>query len=89
MFTWDDPLAIYPLRKDDRLTNQGGYFTIHGNNILTLNKRKGAHKYLRMIEIPESAVTSAFEFLDAAGVNTFTMYPDLDGLAKYLNKKYL
>lgn len=88
MFYWDEPVAIYPNRRGDRLTNQGGYFTIHGNNVLPINKMKGNEDYVVKVDLPKAAIDSALEFLELSGINHFTLFPDLDGLAKYLNSKY-
>jgi len=35
-FWWDEPVGLYLIRRVDRLTSQGGYFTIHGNNIKSI-----------------------------------------------------
>jgi hypothetical protein len=88
MFYWDEPIALYPLRKNDRLTNQGGYFTMHGNNILSLELLPKHQEFLRKVHLPKAGTNAAFDFLEIAGINDFTMFPDLDGLAQYLNKKY-
>jgi hypothetical protein len=88
MFYWDEPIALYPLRKNDRLTSQGGYFTIHGNNILPIEDLPNKDQFLRQVFLPHEAVEDARRFLGQAGINDFTMFPDLDGLAKYLNSKY-
>jgi len=88
MFYWDEPVALYPLRKDDRLTNQGGYFTIHGNNILPIEVLPHNKEFLKKILLPSTAISNAIDFLGSAGINDFTMFPDLDGLAEYLNHKY-
>ena len=87
-FWWNEPLALYPIRRVDRLTTQGGYFTIHGNdtrpieNIIPANK-----KIWKQVPIPEEAIAGCELFLEQAGINEFTLFPDLDGLANYLNKK--
>jgi hypothetical protein len=88
-FWWDEPLAIYPIRRVDRLTTQGGYFTIHGNNIKPIdNILAPNNNLLRKIILPNEAIKDAEDFLEMAGINDFTMFPDLDGLAQYLNRKY-
>jgi hypothetical protein len=88
-FWWDEPVAIYPIRRVDRLTTQGGYFTIHGNNVKSIEDivRK-KNNLLRKIVLPQEAIKDAEDFLEMAGINQFTMFPDLDGLAGYLNRKY-
>lgn len=86
---WEQPIALYPIRRVDRLTTQGGYFTIHGKDQRPIEKMIPANKRIwKKIDLPISAVDSAFLFLEQAGISHFTMFPDLDGLANYLNKKY-
>ena len=90
MIWWKEPIAIYPIRRVDRLTTQGGYFTIHGTNIKPIDQVIPAKKNIwKKIEVPHEAIESAFLFLEQSGINHFTMFPDLDGLARYLNRKYL
>lgn len=87
---WKEPIAIYPIRRVDRLTTQGGYFTVHGTINKSLEKISSQRENIcRRVEIPPEAIESAFLFLEQSGINHFTMFPDLDGLARYLNKKYL
>jgi hypothetical protein len=86
---WDKPLALYPIRRVDRLTTQGGYFTIHGNDIRPLEALVPVRSNIwKKIVIPQEAIKDAESFLEMAGINDFTMFPDLDGLAQYLNRKY-
>ncbi|HEX4958486.1 MAG TPA: FRG domain-containing protein [Lacibacter sp.] len=86
---WDKPVALYPLRKAERLSTQSGYFTIHGNDSRPIEtivgKRQGL---LYRVHIPKNAISGAVSFLESAGINQFSLFPDLDGLSKYLNKKY-
>lgn len=90
MIWWKEPIAIYPIRRVDRLTTQGGYFTIHGTNVKPIEQIIPLKKNIwRRVELPVNAIESAFLFLGQSGINHFTMFPDLDGLARYLNKKYL
>jgi hypothetical protein len=86
---WEQPLAIYPIRRVDRLTTQGGYFTIHGRDMRPIEDIiDESEEIYQKIELSKDVVESAFLFLDYSGIHDFTMFPDLDGLAKYLNKKY-
>ncbi|WP_316738412.1 FRG domain-containing protein [Pedobacter aquatilis] len=86
-FEWDLPVALYPQRRGDRLSNQGGYFTIHGNDTRPL-EQLASDKLLKKINIPKEAIPMAHRFLEQAGINYYTLFPGLDGLAVYLNKKY-
>lgn len=86
---WQKPVALYPIRRVDRLTTQGGYFTIHGTDVRPIEKIIPENRNVwKKIRLPDQAVPDAQRFLEQAGINHFTMFPDLDGLANYLNKKY-
>lgn len=86
---WKEPLAIYPIRRVDRLTTQAGYFTIQGTDVRPLEDIVPAEsEILKKIELPFEATKSAMRFLEHAGINHYTMFPDLDGLSAYLNEKY-
>lgn len=37
--------------------------------------------------LPENAIAPALRFLDRAGLNEYTMYADLDSLARELHRK--
>jgi len=87
-FLWNEPVALYPMRKAERLSTQQGYFTIHGNNALPLDQIVTDQKILRKVDLPKEAIPSAQHFLELAGINEFSLFPGLDGLSKYLNKKY-
>ncbi len=86
---WDEPIALYPVRKADRLSTQNGYFTIHGNDSRPIEKIIGRRKNILVrVPLPVNATASAFDFLEQAGINQFSLFPDLDGLSRYLNTKY-
>ncbi|MBN8787572.1 MAG: FRG domain-containing protein [Terrimonas sp.] len=88
-FGWNKPLGIYPIRQVSRLIAQGGYFTIHGNDMRPIESILPEKKNIwRKIPLPIEALAEAERFLGQAGINEFTMFPDLDGLSKYLNRKY-
>ncbi len=88
-FKWNKPVALYPIRRVDRLTTQGGYFTIHGDNIKALDDVVPENLNIwKKIILPKAAIPDAQDFLEMAGIHAFTMFPDLDGLAEFLNRKY-
>jgi hypothetical protein len=89
LFPWVAPIALYPVRRVDRLTTQSGYFTIHGNDSRAIEDIIPAKENIwKKVEIPGDAIKSAFTFLEHAGINQFTLFPGLDGLSKSLNFKY-
>ena len=81
-----NPIAIYPIRSHPRLLAQNGVFTIHGTAIKPLDQfYRGC---LKRIDIPDSVIKSANRFLTMTNINDFTLFPDLDGLSRYLKKRY-
>ncbi|HMU73380.1 MAG TPA: FRG domain-containing protein [Ferruginibacter sp.] len=86
---WDEPIALYPVRRANRLVTQSGYFTIHGNDSRPIEEIVSRDKkMLQQVPIRREAVRSAFAFLEHAGINRFTLFPDLDGLSRHLNYQY-
>lgn len=65
-----------------RIRHQRGNFTIHGDVKIPLE----AFSPLSVTKhvLPADAVDDAKEFLQLAGVNDFQIFPDLDGLGRYV-----
>jgi hypothetical protein len=90
-FEWDYPVAIYPAQRAQRMHAQRGWFTIHGDDPRPLNqiiKGRGAGKILQRIDLAPAAVEEAHDFLETAGINAYSLFPDLDGLSRQLHHKY-
>jgi hypothetical protein len=85
-FGWRRPQALYPLQLSSRLQAQGGYFTIHGEDTLPLDRI--APEVLVKIDIEPELVPKINDYLNTAGITTSLLFPDLDGLAKRLHEKY-
>jgi len=68
----------------ERIRSQGGAFTIHGN--LTVPIEEHAVSAVSRHDIPQAAIPEAMAFLELAGVNEFSIFPDLAGLARLINK---
>jgi hypothetical protein len=88
VFNIKNPVAIYPPQKSDRMLAQRGWFTFHGTNVTPINEIPKLKDCYRKIIIPKHLVVPIGEFLFKAGINDYTMFPDLDGLAQYLKQKY-
>ncbi len=84
-FGWNHPVALYPVQRSARLHAQHGYFTIHGDVSEPLEKINP--RVVRSVDIPRTLIPDAHEFLSMAGISIFSMFPDLDGLARELNRK--
>lgn len=82
-------IAVYPVKNNMRIVAQQGVFTIQGNGLKPLEQELWANEeILRCIEITPDLREDALAFLEFSGVNAFTLFPDLDGLARYINKKH-
>lgn len=81
---FENPIAIIPPRVGDRIFAQKGLFTIHGSNLNALNKNSEIKKCFKKFVIPKTAINDAKIFLKLAGINHYSIYPDLDGLSKHL-----
>jgi hypothetical protein len=40
------------------------------------------------VDLPKAAWKEARRFMEDAGINEYLLFPDLDGLARYLQAKY-
>ena len=69
-----------------RIVRQGGLFTIHGPPERSLESltKEGIVK-LKQIVIAESYRPRLLAELDRYGINSASLFPDLDGLSSYLN----
>ena len=70
----------------DRIIAQKGFFTFHSEST---SLEASAPNCVRKVEIPEAAIPGAISFLESAGVNEYTIFPDLEGLARHLKKVYI
>ena len=84
-FGWEHPVALYPIQRNSRLQAQRGYFTIHGDNRRAIDRINP--DVVRRIDIDPSIIPDARRFLDLAGISDYTIFPDLDGLARDLHRK--
>ncbi len=77
-------VAIYPRRQIARLASQHGLFTLHrtGQPLESLEQ-----PWLTRFSLSATAVPEANRFLKVMGVNDFSLFPDLDGLSRFLRKR--
>lgn len=76
-------VAISPLRHNPRVFNQRAGFTLHDDLESPLNVLHP--DAVTKIDIPAAARDGARKFLQAAGISEFSLFPDLDGLARELH----
>lgn len=85
---WDWPIAIYPRHKTNRIHAQRGWFTIHGDEFKPLEEFGNKDRFLRKVELPFDAFKGARDFLGSAGLDHYSLFPDLDNLSRHLRQKY-
>lgn len=82
-------IALYPARNSKRLVAQSGVFTLQGNSMLPLDLEHNGELFKegKLIKIPLTIdlYEDARAFLRQMGINYYTMFPDLEGLAKHVN----
>lgn len=86
-WAWDGPVAVYPVQFGDRVRAQRGWFTIHGNSREPLDAQYPG--LVCKIVLEERCVEDGLRFLEWAGFNKFSIYPDYDNLAIWLKQKNL
>jgi hypothetical protein len=81
----EGPIAILPHRSHQRIVAQQSVYTYHFDETPI---EKFYRPCVKKIIIPNECWEQAELFLSLAGVNDFSLFPDLDGLGAYLRKKY-
>lgn len=85
-------MVYKPNQITQRITNQSGWFTIHKyvvsngklSNFDHVRNYKG--RLVKFI-LPEKIRLETLEALDQFGINSYSIYPDLEGLSMYLKWK--
>lgn len=83
----DQTLAISTVRNNPRMVAQHGHFTLQGNSNKSLDEEIENRDVLSEIVLTPDLKVDIANFLIQCGVNEFSIFPDMDGLAKYLGKK--
>lgn len=81
-----EALAILPNKTTARVLAQRGVFTIQKHSSAPLNDI--CKDALKKVILPRAAMSGAREFLKLAGTNEFTLFPDLDGLSRWLRDSH-
>jgi hypothetical protein len=84
--TVENPFAIEPAHSNRRISAQRGTFTVHGYGKKAIEEV--FPDIVRKIEIPISEVGSIKKLLSSLGIDAFSVFPDNEGLAKYLKERY-
>lgn len=80
-------VAIVPLRYHPRVISQQSAFTLHAD--LTTPLEQLYPVCVTKIDIPEAARRDAEIFLHLSGVTEFTLFPDLDALARLMRTRFV
>jgi FRG domain len=79
------PVAVYPTHFSRRISSQRSCFTIHGSDSDGFEHLPDTFLgYLRKVVIPASKKHDIERRLSVAGVDELTVFPDLDGLGRWL-----
>jgi len=83
------PIAVYPTHIARRISTQRSCFTVHGRDAKGLEELQGKkNPSLLKIRIPSFRVQAIRRELEASGIDEATIFPDLDGLSRYLSLKW-
>lgn len=85
--------VIQPTLNNPRIIAQHGWFTAHKFSTKTkkfvpLEKNSEIKNAISEIRIPYGARVELLKSLDRHGISSRTLFPDLEGLCKYLNWKH-
>jgi hypothetical protein len=79
------PVAVYPTHFSRRISSQRSCFTVHGSDPDGLDHLpKPCPDYLQKVVIPCDSAPAMEVSLSLAGVDELTIFPDLDGLGRWL-----
>ncbi|EPL3174644.1 hypothetical protein NOY08_005015, partial [Serratia marcescens] len=81
-----------PKLNNPRIIAQHGWFTAHkysksSKKFVPLEKNNEISESVQEIKIPEDTREKLLKSLDRHGVSSRTLFPDLEGLCKYINWK--
>jgi hypothetical protein len=80
-------LAINPPQHSPRQSAQRSVFTLHDELFQPLDEFSGSA--LRKFNVPAECLQDGLSFLSLAGINEFSIFPDLDGLARHLKGEHV
>ena len=79
------PVGVYATHTARRISTQRSCFTIHGSDADGLEKLAGdSDAHIAKVLIPRTAVSKIKEELVVSGIDEVTIFPDLDGLGRFL-----
>ncbi|MBS1979207.1 MAG: FRG domain-containing protein [Bacteroidetes bacterium] len=84
----ENPIAMMFPRVNPRMVAQKAFFVLQGRDPHPMNLNATVRNAFVKIEIPMNALDEAEQFLDLAGVDEFTVFPDLDHLAMHIRTRH-
>lgn len=92
-FSLDKTKIYVPNQITQRITVQSGWFTVHryqkkSNKFVAFNKNVNYKDRVFKIVIPNKLRDNILLRLDRLGINSFSIYPDLEGLSSFLSWKH-
>ena len=86
-------VVFQPRLNNARIVAQHGWFTLHAfsrhsNKFVPLEKHREIKSSICEYVIPQDHRSHLLQQLDRLGVNQRTLFPDLEGLCRYLNWKH-
>ncbi len=80
-----ETVAVVPVYTNPRMVQQRARFTLMGDSFLPLDEQWGGELtrsgHLRKIVLPPETFDDAEDFLQVAGADAFSFFPDIQGLA--------
>lgn len=82
-------IALHPVQNNKRIIAQRGVFILQGDSLKPIDEELDGvlleEGYLIKIILTKDLYNSVKNFLRLSGVTHYTLFPDLDGLAKLIN----
>lgn len=87
---YPNTLALYPVRNSSRIISQQGMFTLQGTVNQPIEEEFDGKlldmDILKKITLSHRVKDDIKMYLKQNGMSDFSLFPNLDGLAKYINK---
>lgn len=85
--------VFQPRLNNSRIIAQHGWFTLHcyaakNGKFVPLEKNTSIKNHLTEIRIPENKRRDILRSLEVHGISVKTLFPDLDGLCRFLNSRH-
>ncbi len=86
-------IAIFPIRNNNRIIAQHGYFTVQGNSLKPLeNEFKSelvTNNALSYIDFDYALKQNVIDYLSMHDIHSFSIFPDMLGLKDYIDTRLI